>query len=102
MIYYVDIDNTICVTAGLGYEKAQPIPEAIAKVNALFDAGNIIIIWTSRGVGGDETQKGFHIRCNRLHTFTVAQLQTWGVKYHLLRMDKPYFDILFDDRAQPL
>ena len=88
---YVDIDNTICRTEGTDYANAKPIPERIAVVNRLYDAGNEIVIWTARGA-----LRGVTLA---MATMTKRQLATWGVKFHQLRMDKPYFDTLVDDRA---
>ena len=92
MIIYVDIDQTICdgdKSDGYSYEKSIPIPENIAKVNALYDAGHVIVYWTARGskTGLDWT----HV--------TERQLKEWGVKYHQLKMGKPYYDIILDDKA---
>jgi CMP-N,N'-diacetyllegionaminic acid synthase len=91
MTYFIDIDNTICQTEGTDYAQAQPLPERIAVVNRLFEAGNLIVMWTARG-----SLKGVTLELRRL---TQRQLTAWGVKYHELRLDKPFFDVLVDDRA---
>ena len=31
---------------------------------------------------------------------TENQLKKFGVKYHLLKTNKPYYDVLIDDRAR--
>ena len=49
MNIYVDIDNTICETIGVEYEKATPIKHNIKKINLLYDKGNNITYWTARG-----------------------------------------------------
>ena len=50
MIYYVDIDETICYYKDeREYQKAVPNFERIEKINDLYDKGNIIIYWTARG-----------------------------------------------------
>lgn len=89
MIYAVDIDNTICKTEGRDYENAIPIPENIAKINKLFDEGNVIIYWTSRGM----SSKIDH------DTLTRKQLHKWGAKHNSINMHKPSFDFLIDDKA---
>lgn len=90
MIRFVDIDGTICETNGLDYEKAKPKLNRIAKINAMYDGGDIIVYYTARG-------SGLRIECRPL---TEKQLKEWGCKYHFLKMDKPLYDMLIDDRAQ--
>lgn len=91
MTYFVDIDNTICQTEGTAYADAQPWPEHIAVVNRLFEAGHTVVMWTARGSLNGVTLS--------LRQLTERQLDKWGVKYHELRLDKPFFDVLVDDRA---
>jgi mannose-6-phosphate isomerase-like protein (cupin superfamily) len=94
MNVFVDIDNTICCTdesAGCRkYETAVPLPERIAYMNSLKDAGNRVTYWTARGgaSGVDYTD------------LTKSQLEAWGVKHDELRMGKPSFDLLIDDKTQ--
>jgi hypothetical protein len=89
MDIYVDVDNTICHTAGTDYPGAKPIPENIARFNKLFDEGNRIVYWTARGM-----KSGINWR-----ELTEKQFKEWGVKYHELRLDKPSFDVFIDDRV---
>jgi CMP-N,N'-diacetyllegionaminic acid synthase len=89
MNYCIDLDNTLCITEGNNYRRSIPIPEAIAKVNRLYDAGERITIFTGRG-----SRSGRDWRA-----LTVSQLFKWGVKYHVLNMQKPTLDILIDDKA---
>ena len=88
MIYCFDIDGTICTT-DCHYEEAQPFMEVIQKINELYDDGNFITMCTARGdrSGTDWTE------------LTEKQLQTWGVKYNELRMQKPGAHIYIDDRC---
>ena len=91
MDIYVDIDNTICQT-GDGSDKyvnSVPLQEKIAAINALYDEGNRITYWTARGnlTGTDQT------------ALTKSQLEAWECKYHELRMGKPSYDLLIDDKA---
>lgn len=90
-VIYIDVDNTICRTEGCNYEAATPMPERIAVVNRLYDEGHRIIIWTARGALYGVTLS--------LWSLTKRQLKEWGVRYHELKMDKPFFDLLVDDRA---
>ena len=88
--YMVDIDGTICTLVKNGvYEQTTPIKANIARINQLFDEGNKVIYWTARGstTGVDWTE------------LTKKQLDSWGVKYHEIKMKKPYYDIWIDDKA---
>ena len=90
MNVYVDIDETICYYAGeRDYNKALPMPENIEKINKLYDEGNEITYWTARGSLTEKDWTGL----------TLVQLEQWGVRYHELKMGKPYFDMLIDDKA---
>ena len=86
---YVDIDNTICKTIGMNYADSTPIEDNIKIINTLYDTGNNITYWTARG-----TKSGIDFR-----RLTEEQLRKWGVKYHELKMGKPAYDILIDDKA---
>ena len=92
MVIFVDIDETICVNeADRDYAKARPIPANIDKINALYEQGHEIVYWTARGgtTGINWRQK------------TERQLVEWGAKYHRIEIgNKPYFDILIDDKAR--
>ena len=94
MNIYVDIDNTICRTdASLGavkYASATPIQEKIEYINSLYDRGDTITYWTARGgaSGIDYTE------------LTQKQLLLWGCRFHELRMGKPSYDLLIDDKTQ--
>jgi hypothetical protein len=89
-IYYVDIDETICTTsASREYTKAVPLIENINKINRLYDAGHTIVYWTSRG-----SRKQIN-----WYELTKSQLDSWGAKYHELRVDKPYYDCFIDDKT---
>lgn len=93
MNIYVDIDNTICVTDdALGdnkYIHSVPIQNKIDYINSLYEKGDTITYWTSRGnrTGIDQ------------YDFTEKQLQSWGCKYHKLIMKKPSYDLLIDDKT---
>ncbi len=89
MVYYFDIDGTICtMSKNLNYEEAQPIKNRIDKVNELYNLGHTIIYWTARGtVTGKDWSK-----------VTKKQFKEWGVKYHKLEFGKPFYDLFIDDR----
>tara|TARA_R110000824_G_scaffold401421_2_gene612076 strand:- start:1103 stop:1393 length:291 start_codon:yes stop_codon:yes gene_type:complete len=90
MIYYIDIDETICTSPkSRNYSEAQPIKEKIHKANKLYEKGNTIIYWTARGTG-----TGIDWR-----ETTERQFKEWGVKYHELKFQKPMYDIFICDKA---
>ena len=86
---YIDIDNTICKTAACDYKNATPIHERIERVNSWYDQGHEITMWTARGTVTGKDYKWL----------TKKQLEEWGCKYNYLKMGKPAFDILIDDKA---
>ena len=88
MVIFVDIDGTICHTVG-GYENSVPIISAIHKINRLYENGHKITYWTARGgnSGVDWTE------------LTKKQLNDWGCLYHELKLDKPSYDCILDDKA---
>ena len=88
--YIVDIDGTICETIDGDYDNSRPLNYRIAKINALYDDGHVIIYWTARGA---QSGKDW----SRL---TYQQLRSWGCKFHELRMNKPHYDVWVDDKAQ--
>ena len=89
MIIYVDIDNTICSHQN-DYSLAKPWHDKIEKINNLYRQGNTIIYWSARGATTNIDWK----------EFTRNQLNEWGCLYHELRVgNKPYYDILIDDKA---
>ena len=87
---YIDIDSTICTqTHPYHHERAQPLVDRIEMANKLYDQGHHIVYWTARG-----SRTGID-----WYKLTKKQLEEWGVKHHELKMGKPAFDILIDDRA---
>lgn len=96
-IVFVDIDETICfyeeeipLDGKKDYNKAVPSHKNIKKINKMYDNGDRIVYWTARGSrsGIDWTE------------FTIKQLDSWGVKYHEVRCNKPYYDIFIEDRSK--
>ncbi len=83
MVYYVDIDGTICSNTNGKYEDAVPIRDRIEAINSLYDNGNTIVYWTARGsvTGIDWTE------------LTTRQLKEWSVKYHDVKLGKPHYDL---------
>lgn len=88
---------TICITptdmdGGPDYHNAIPCQQHIDYINYLYNQGHEITYWTSRGAktGIDWTE------------LTAKQLEEWGCLHHHLRLDKPYYDKLIDDKAMAL
>ena len=89
MRIYIDIDNTIFKTNSMNYANSYPIIDNIKKVNFLYDKGYDIIMWTARGTLSN--------KC--FFDITYKQLKKFNVKFHELRMGKPAYDLLIDDKA---
>lgn len=89
MKIFIDIDNTIFKTNDMNYAISLPILNNIKKVNSLYDKGYDIIMWTARGTLSN--------KC--FFNITYKQLKKFNVKFHELRMGKPAFDLLIDDKV---
>lgn len=89
MIYCFDCDGVICNTQGADYESSTPNEGNINRINALYDEGHRVIVFTGRG-----TKSGIDWR-----ELTEKQFKEWGLKYHELIFGKPNFDIFIDDHA---
>ena len=89
MIYYIDIDGTICYTEGIDYDNSKPDLEKIKQVNELYDKGHEIHYWSSRG---GMSGKDWYL-------FTVAQLNEWGCKFTSIKLGKPVYDKWVYDKA---
>lgn len=87
--YYIDLDNTLCITISGDYNNSIPIQTRIDYVNNLKSEENIIVIWTARGskTGIDYSE------------LTKTQLKTWGILYDELLFGKPDYDIYIDDKS---
>tara|TARA_B100001093_G_scaffold505687_1_gene563420 strand:- start:478 stop:801 length:324 start_codon:yes stop_codon:yes gene_type:complete len=98
MKIFVDIDQTICFYEGktqtyakpgsIDYSTASPYKDRIEKINNLYDQGNVVVYWTSRG---SRTGKNWF-------NLTLNQLNTWGARFTELKMGKPHFDLFIDDK----
>ena len=93
-VIFVDVDETICHygivnrKGAVDYATAICYPKRIAKINKLYDEGNIIVYWTARG-----TKTGIN-----WFTVTMNQLTKWGCKFNELRLGKPNYDLFIDDK----
>ena len=95
---FVDIDETICFYSDKRqYDLAEPDYDNIAKINKLYDQGDIITYWTARG----SSQPLEVLRMEQLRRLTKAQLDEWDCKYHFLELgNKPQFDLFIDDKTK--
>lgn len=83
MTLTVDIDDTLLIAekdrcgicGSVIYKNVKPIQNEIDLLNQLYDAGNIIILFTGRNWDKYEVTKN--------------QLQEFGIKHHELVMGKP-------------
>ena len=89
MIIYIDIDNTIFETNTMNYEDSKPNLYLINIANDLYRSGHTIIYWTARGT----------VTKVNWYDLTKKQLDESGVLYHELKMGKPAYDLLIDDKS---
>lgn len=84
----IDLDGTIFTEEKtFSRSLAQPLPGAVDNVNALYNQGHTIILYSSRSW--------------QEYEMTVHWLKHFGIKYHQLYMGKPIGDVWIDDRAIP-
>lgn len=50
LTFVFDVDDTICHTSNREYKNSVPDVEVIEKINKLYDLGNKIVLYTSRGM----------------------------------------------------
>jgi quercetin dioxygenase-like cupin family protein len=83
--YFIDFDNTLCITQNNDYNNSKPINDRINYVNELKNQGNYITIWTTRDIDNS--------------FLTEKQLNEWGVKYDNLVIGKPDYDVYIDNKS---
>ena len=95
-IYCFDLDETLCNTLEKDYKNSTPIIEMVDRANYLYEQGNIIKIFTARGMGEFSGDIG---KVNdAYYKLTKTQLEKWGVKYHEIHFGKQSFDYFIDDK----
>jgi hypothetical protein len=106
-IYAFDLDDTLCTRSSnfenLGpgkYEHCEPITHMIEKLNKLYNEGNIIYIYTARGMS--QFKGDLNKVYNELYVSTLDSLKKWGVNHHGLIMGKLHYDFLIDDKAMSI
>src|SRR3990167_1901435 len=97
MIYIFDIDGTVCSQTKSDYINAKPLTKRIEKINELYDKGNKIIYYTSRGMNRfhNDEQKCY----TSYYNMTKVQLGMWGCKYDELIMGKKPYDMWIDNKS---
>lgn len=96
-IFCFDIDNVICKTQGNNYDEAKPLNSTISLINKLYANNHTIKLFTARYMGRNKDNVTKAKKQGYEKTF--KQLKKWGVKFHILKMGKPSFDIFIDDKA---
>lgn len=105
----IDLDMTICISPKenevIEALKIKPIEKLVEEgffdwhlknavlisgaketINGLYDQGHTIIVYTARN-------------SKTYRQITKKWLKDKGIRYHKLIMDKPFYNILIDDRA---
>jgi hydroxymethylpyrimidine pyrophosphatase-like HAD family hydrolase len=92
----IDIDGTLCTEDTPDMTQRQPYVDRIAKLNAMYDDGHEIVIFTSRGMNSSrDDQQASDLK---YRIFTENQLKAWGVKYTALFFGKPNADLYIDNK----
>lgn len=97
MKYVFDIDGTVCTNTNGMYDLAKPVQERIDIINRLYDDGHTIWFQTARGMG--RTNNDVSAAHDMYYDYTLAQLKSWGLKFHGLMMGKVSGDWYIDDRC---
>ena len=94
-VIYIDIDETICTQTDSNYEKAKPFKKAINKINELYNQGNTIVVYTSRFMGrtNNNYDKAYKLGYN------FIRYKANAIDFGELKMGKPQFDLLIDDKT---
>jgi hypothetical protein len=91
-----DLDNVICNTKKNYYKLSKPKSKAIKLINELYNHGHFIKIFTARFMGRNNNV----IKAKKAGlALTKKQLKLWKIKYHVLIMGKPSYDLFVDDKA---
>lgn len=92
-----DLDNVICITKKNNYKLSKPKLKAIKLINELYNNGYFIKIFTARYMGRNNNNILQAKKAGLL--LTKKQLKLWKIKYHVLIMGKPSYDLFVDDKA---
>lgn len=94
-----DVDDTICSNIRrLSYDKCEPKPDVIAKINHLHDdLGFYIVLHTARGMVSCEGDIDRILKKNK--RVLEEWLEKYDVHYDELIFGKPIADLYVDDRC---
>lgn len=92
MIFYFDIDNTICSSINRSdavekVSKCKPYRSMIEAVNKLHSRGHTVVLYTNRK--------------KVCKAATLKWLEKYKVKYHKVKFDKPKYSLFVEDRSLP-
>lgn len=93
---FVDIDDTITYwNNDRDYENFKPDQEMVSMINALYEEGHQITLFTARGMNSCGPNR---IAIDIIPAL-IKNLDKIGLKYHELVTHKPSYDWLIDDKA---
>lgn len=93
-----DIDETLTIKAGEDYTiDSLPDEIMISLVNALYDKGHNIVLYTARKMQSNGHNVGVALAKAGPNTF--KWLEKYNVKYHEIFFGKPNADLYIDDKA---
>ena len=91
-----DLDNIICKTNNSDYKNSKPYKKVIRIINKLYNKGNTIKIFTARYMGRNNENVSMLKKKNYKKTFN--QLKSWKLKFNILILGKPSYDVYIDDK----
>lgn len=94
--FCLDVDNTITLwDDNRDYENFKPDQQMVDMINALYDDGHHITLFTARGM----KSVGPGRIAAEIVPSLVKNLEKIGLKYHELMTHKPLYDWLIDDKT---
>lgn len=91
-----DLDGVICLTKNSNYKQSKPKKNVIKIINKLYEK-NFILIYTARYMGRSNNNE--KLAKKRDNQFTLSQLKKWGLKFDELKIGKPSYDVIIDDKS---
>ena len=91
-----DLDGVICFTKNNNYKQSIPKKNVIKMINQLYEK-NFILIYTARYMG--RSNENSKLANQKGYKFTLNQLKKWGLKYDKLKIGKPSYDVIIDDKS---
>lgn len=91
MIIFVDFDKTLTIEHMTTIINTTPNFNLISRINEMYDAGNTIVIYSCRS--------NPEICDKKQEEKMIEWLSLYKVKYTRIEKNKPYYDIIIDDKA---